>query len=146
VLGPGELIGLGSGWAMGHSQISLQKHESIQTESLRGGLCDGRCKLPIPEATKTIDWTDPRFEALVEVTSRAAQDLRERADRLIDTFIGLSFEDSNPYTVGSILTKPDAIEPFTKAGHKGYSDLNRVELDCARAIDIVGFTWVRNPL
>jgi len=43
------------------------------------------------------------------------------------------------------LTNPDAVEPFANAGHEGYSDLNTVELDCARAIDGLGHRWVRNP-
>lgn len=148
VVGPGELskalqrVGDGSA-----AQVFTEKREHSNRVVARWVI--RRAMLAAyPEATKTIDWTDPRFEVLIEVTSRAANDLRDRADRLVDTFIdnvGLSFEESNPYTVTTILTNPDALEPFVNAGHIGYSDLNTVELDCARAIDGLGFKWVRNP-
>lgn len=101
-----------------------------------------------PEAVKTVDWADPRFEARVEITSRAANHLRAEAERLVDVYLAnveLAFEDANQYTVTSVITKPDHIEKFKYAAHAGYSDLNPLELEFARAIDETELLWVRNP-
>jgi type III restriction enzyme len=102
-----------------------------------------------PEAVKTIDWADPKFEARVEITSIAAQQLREDAEGLVDTYLShaeLAFEDSNPYTVGAVFVRPDATHKFTNAIHDGYSDLNAPELAVAHEIDGTGLTWARNPV
>ncbi len=102
-----------------------------------------------PEAAKTVDWADPKFEAKVEITSVAAHQLREDAERLVDTYLShaeLAFEDFNPYVVSAVMTKPDAMESFVNSGHEGYSDLNGPELDVAREIDATGHPWVRNPV
>ncbi len=102
-----------------------------------------------PEAAKTVDWADPKFEAKVEITSIAAQQLREDAEKLVDTYLShaeLAFEDFNPYVVSAVTTKPDAIEVFSNAAHDGYSDLNPGELEVAREIDNTSYKWVRNPV
>jgi type III restriction enzyme len=102
-----------------------------------------------PEAVKTIDWADPKFEARVEITSVAAQQLREDAERLVDTYLShaeLAFEDSNPYTVGAVYVRPDATHKFNNSVHESYSDLNTPELAVAHEIDGTGHTWVRNPV
>lgn len=101
-----------------------------------------------PEAAKTVDWADPKFEAKVEITSIAAQQLREDAEKIVDTYLShaeLAFEDFNPYVVSAVISKPDSIELFTNSAHDGYSDLNGPELDVAREIDATGFQWTRNP-
>ena len=102
-----------------------------------------------PEAAKTVDWADAKFEAKVEITSIAAQQLRGDAERLVDTYLShaeLAFEDFNPYSVGAILTRPDAVETFSNSLHAGYSDLNNVEMDVARILDSTGHLWARNPV
>lgn len=101
-----------------------------------------------PEAVKTIDWADPRFEARVEITSRAALHLRAEAERMVDAYLDnadLAFEASNPYRVGSVIAKPDGLRRFTNSVHEGYSDLNELEVEIAEAIDATGLRWVRNP-
>ncbi|MCV0416576.1 MAG: restriction endonuclease [Brevundimonas sp.] len=101
-----------------------------------------------PEAVKTVDWADRRFDARVEVTSPAAQHLRDQAERLVDVFLEnaeLAFETTNPYTVDAVLTRPDQTVRFNNALHEGYSDLNGVELEFARAIDALELPWSRNP-
>lgn len=102
-----------------------------------------------PEAAKTVDWADPKFEVRVEVTSVAAAALREVAERLVDIFLEnseLTFEDANPYVVSSVLARPDSLELFNNALHEGYSDLKPNELQVARAIDATGLIWCRNPV
>jgi type III restriction enzyme len=101
-----------------------------------------------PEAVKTVDWADPRFDARVEVTSPAAHQLREQGEKLVDVFLEhaeLAFETTNPYAVGAVLTRPDQLHRFSNSIHDGYSDLNAVELEFAQAIDQLGLKWARNP-
>lgn len=101
-----------------------------------------------PEAAKTVDWADSKFEARIEVTSRAAVDLRDKAERLVDTYLAnadLAFEGTNLYKVSSVLVKPDELERFKNSGHEGYSDLSDFELRFAHAIDDTSYKWVRNP-
>ena len=102
-----------------------------------------------PEAAKTVDWADPKFEAKIEITSIAAQQLRGDAERLVDTYLSnaeLAFEDYNPFTVGAVLTRPDTMETFSNSVHDGYSDLNGPELEVARELDTIGVPWARNPV
>lgn len=102
-----------------------------------------------PEAAKTVDWANPKFEAKIEVTSLAAQQLRVDAEHLVDIYLSnaeLAFEDQNPYSVGAILTRPDAVEHFANSLHAGYSDLNELEAQIARALDATGHAWARNPV
>jgi type III restriction enzyme len=101
-----------------------------------------------PEVVKTIDWADNRFDAKVEITSIAATVLRSEAEHLVDSYLencDLTFEEENPYTVGSVLINPNKLEKFEHSLHEGYSDLSPFELPFARAIDSLGVTWVRNP-
>ena len=102
-----------------------------------------------PEAAKTVDWADPKFEAKVEITSVAAQQLRKDAEKIVDTYLShaeLAFEDQNPYVVSAVITRPDELENFSNSAHEGYSDLNGLEVDVAREIDALGYRWTRNPV
>lgn len=99
-----------------------------------------------PEAVKPTEF-DTRFDALVEITSPAATLLRSAADDLVDIFLSnseLTFEESYPYKVGSVLVNPAKARPFRNALHDSY-DLNPLELEVAEAIDDTGCDWVRNP-
>ncbi len=101
-----------------------------------------------PEAVKTVDWADPRFDARVEVTSSAAYHLREQSEALVDAYLAnaeLAFEDANPYRMSSVLVKPDQLQRFQNSVHEGYSDLNLLELEFANTIDRTGLVWARNP-
>jgi type III restriction enzyme len=51
----------------------------------------------------------------------------------------------DPYEVGPILVHPDNIKTFTNSLHEGYSDLNKLELAFALALDDTGQDWCRNP-
>jgi len=104
-----------------------------------------------PEVIKSIDWSDPRFDATVEITSPAHGALKTSADRLVDIFLDLSdltFERENQYTVGPVLLD-SSVKPysFKRAVHKAYTDLNSTELGFAQAIDHLDppVIWARNP-
>lgn len=100
-----------------------------------------------PEAVKAIDWSDPRFDARVEITSSAAAALRESSEKLVNAYIEnseLVFEEENPYKVGPVLTNPKKAKKYKNALHAAY-DLNEFEHEIASAIDDTGFAWARNP-
>ncbi|MGD0643262.1 MAG: DEAD/DEAH box helicase family protein [Roseiarcus sp.] len=100
-----------------------------------------------PEAAKAIDWTDPRFDARVEITSAAATALRESSEKLVNAYIEhseLVFEEENPYKVGPVLINPKKATKYKNALHAAY-DLNEFEHTIASAIDDTGFKWARNP-
>lgn len=101
-----------------------------------------------PEAAKAIDWADNRFDARVEITSKAAIALRSDAETLVDIYLEnseLVFEEENLYRVGSMLVNPAKAKHFSNALHDAY-DLNPFELEVAEALDETGFDWVRNPV
>nr|WP_294552939.1 hypothetical protein [uncultured Rhodopila sp.] len=99
-----------------------------------------------PEAVKPIEF-DARFDALVEVTSQAASVLRSAAEDLVDIYLAnseLTFEESFPYAVGTVLANPAKAKPFQNALHDSY-ELRSLEQEIAEAIDEVGVDWCRNP-
>jgi len=101
-----------------------------------------------PDVVKTIDWADERFDACVELTSPAADRLREHAERMVDLYLShseLTYEAENPYTVGPVPVNPIKMRKFKHALHEGYSDLNSFELSVAHAIDRLRAPWARNP-
>lgn len=101
-----------------------------------------------PEVAKTIDWSAPKLGAKVELTSPAADYLRQQAERLVDIYLDeteLRYEVENPYTVGPVLVNQAKLKTFSHSLHEGYSDLNQFELEVAYALDQTGHTWARNP-
>ncbi len=101
-----------------------------------------------PEVVKTIDWSNPKFDARIEITSVAAASLRDAAEKLVDAYLensDLAFEEENPYTVGPVLINPAKLETFENALHEGYSDMNGKEIEFARALESAGVLWARNP-
>jgi len=104
-------------------------------------------KALFPRAAAAVEWDDPRFDAPVEITSRAAQALREDAEKLVDAFLEgshLVFEEGNPYTVGALYVNPTRAQPFANALHDSY-DLNGLEQEVADQLDVTGYSWARNP-
>jgi type III restriction enzyme len=100
-----------------------------------------------PEAAKAIDWADPRFDARIEITSAAANALRDAAEKLADAYVEhseLVFEEDNPYRVGPALVNPKKAKKYKNALHPAY-DLNEFEHEIASAIDDTGLPWTRNP-
>jgi type III restriction enzyme len=100
-----------------------------------------------PRAVAAVQWDDPRFDAPVEITSRAAQVLREDGEKLVDAFLEGSrpvFEEGNPYTVGALYVNPAKAHAFSNALHDEY-DLNDLEQLVANELDLTGYPWTRNP-
>ncbi|MBX5024476.1 DEAD/DEAH box helicase [Rhizobium lentis] len=149
VLGPGELTRAVQqiGEKTGAAVETIQKEHSNRI--VARWLIRRHMQSRYPEAVKTVDWADPKFDVLVEVTSAAAGALRAEAERLVDVYLSeaeLAFEDSNLYTVPMIFARSENLEAFENAIHEGYSDLNPGEIEIARAIDKTGLLWARNPV
>ena len=101
-----------------------------------------------PRAAMAIDLTDSKFDARIDVTSRAAHDLKIAAERLVDTYLQnstLAFEDDNLYTVGPVVVNPKSTTTFANSLHESYSDISPSEMIYAEAIDATGCLWARNP-
>lgn len=101
-----------------------------------------------PEVAKTIDWANGKFDARVELTSLAAANLREKAEKLVDVYLEnceLTYEEDNLFHFGPVLVNPARYHQYTNALHDGYGDLNDLESRFATAIDATGLKWVRNP-
>lgn len=92
----------------------------------------------------------PKFDALVEYSSPAAEVIREAAEKIAEAYADNSVIVQNglddPYEVGP--AQNDADKKFTRfqnAVHAGYGGLNDFELEFAKAIDKSRKVWCRNP-
>ncbi len=96
-----------------------------------------------------VDIEDPKFDALIEASSPAAEHIRETARKVVEAYIqhSLVFQDDagHPYSVGPIAVDSNGGETFKKSLHERYSGLNGFELRFARAIDKTQRVWTRNP-
>lgn len=94
------------------------------------------------------NWADPKFDARIQINSRAAQELRDAADQLVDLYLDHTrfiCEAENPHQVGPVMVRPEKLVRFNNALHEGYSDLNPDEEAVARCLDQTGYVWARNP-
>lgn len=101
-----------------------------------------------PEVAAAVDWSEPKFNAAIEITSSAASQLRRDADDIVEAYLShsdLSTEDGNPFTVGPVSVNPTKAKPFLNAIHASY-DLNPLEQEIADEIDATGLDWCRNPV
>ncbi|NBJ09329.1 DEAD/DEAH box helicase family protein [Microvirga arsenatis] len=96
-----------------------------------------------------VDIELPKFDAMVEIASPAAQHVRDVAAQVVDAYIEhsriLQNEDDIPYSVKPIAVDPGKAVTFNNALHPRYSGLNDFELDIARALDRTQRVWCRNP-
>jgi type III restriction enzyme len=101
-----------------------------------------------PRALEVTPSDDEKFDAKVELGSKADKHLRETAKKVVDLYLDhvrLRQRAHNAYGVGAVLTDPTKLVKFKNALHEGYSGLNKLEEEFARAIDLVHLPWVRNP-
>lgn len=103
-----------------------------------------------PKAARLCDIEHPKFDALVEYNSAAADLLRESADKVTEAYVQHSAIVQNaldhPYVVEGIPVDEGDFTKFSSAIHEGYSDLNDLELEFAHAIDKTKRVWCRNPV
>lgn len=102
-----------------------------------------------PKAIHLCDIEHPKFDALVEYHSTAADHIREVAEKVVEAYIEHSVIVQNsldhPYEVKSIAVDPAKLVRFKNGLHEGYSDLNELEKAFAAAIDRTKKAWCRNP-
>ncbi|MDF0554446.1 DEAD/DEAH box helicase family protein [Kamptonema sp. UHCC 0994] len=95
------------------------------------------------------DIEHPKFDALVEYYSPAADSIRDAAKNIINAYIQNSEIVQNaldhPYRVEKIAVDENTLVRFHNSIHEGYSDLNGFELEFAKAIDKTKRVWCRNP-
>jgi type III restriction enzyme len=101
------------------------------------------------KAENLCDIEQPRFDALIEYNSSAADHIRERANEVIEAYIEHSVvvqnSDDTPYTIAEVpYTDGDFVE-YSNAVHEGYSGLNKFEKAFADALDKTKRVWCRNP-
>lgn len=90
----------------------------------------------------------PKFDALIEYHSPAADHMRQAAQRVVAAYLSNSRIIQNAlgaWYVPGVNVDPAATVKFTNAVHDGYSGLNNFELEFARAIDRTKRVWFRNP-
>lgn len=97
-----------------------------------------------------VDIENPKFDAMIELSSPAAEHVRQKAREVVSAYIQHSVIFQNdvdrPYSVGPIAIDPTASEEFKRALHSKYSGLNSLEIKFARALDRTQRVWARNPV
>ncbi|MGV3138165.1 DEAD/DEAH box helicase family protein [Brevibacillus agri] len=100
------------------------------------------------KAVNLCDIEDPKFDAMIEYHSRAAEHIREAARKVVRAYIDYSSviqNDFSSYKVSDIQYNPSEVTRFKNALHEGYSGLNKLEKKFATAIDSTKRVWLRNP-
>lgn len=97
-----------------------------------------------------VDIEEPKFDAMIELSSPAADHLRAKAQEVVAAYIEHSVIFQNdvdsPYSVGPVAIDPGANEEFKRSLHVRYSGLNALEVKFARALDRTQRVWARNPV
>ncbi|MBZ0329685.1 DEAD/DEAH box helicase family protein [Halomonas sp. ANAO-440] len=97
-----------------------------------------------------VDIEEPKFDAMIELSSPAADHMRAKAQEVVSAYIQHSviFQNDvdNPYYVGPIAIDPNSSEQFKRSLHGSYSGLNPLEVKFARALDRTQRVWARNPV
>lgn len=101
------------------------------------------------KAAHLCDIEHPKFDVFVEYNSPAASLIREQADKVADAYLEHSVVVQNanddPYEVGTIYVDETKLIRFKNAIHEGYSGLNELEKEFAKALDATKKPWCRNP-
>jgi len=100
-----------------------------------------------PEALHVAGSDHEKFDAKVEVGSRAYRAMERLADDVVKAYFQyarLRQRPHNPYVVGDIIANASKIQRFNNSLHVGYASLNPLEQAFAEALDTVGVSWARN--
>lgn len=101
-----------------------------------------------PAARVVCDLDDERFSRQIHLGSRAAKQVETLGSALVTAFlqhVSLGVFPKDPVLVGPVSYDADKKETFSNALHPAYSGLNKLERECALAIDALGWPWYRNP-
>jgi type III restriction enzyme len=100
------------------------------------------------KALNLCDIEDVKFDALIEYNSRAAEHMRESANKVVSAYLDNSIviqNFANPIEVPPINVDLSKLVKFKNSLHDGYSDLNSFEREFAIALDRSKKLWFRNP-
>lgn len=101
-----------------------------------------------PKAIHLCDIEHPKLDALIEYNSPAADHIREAARKVVKAYVDHSRvvqSSFSPKEIPAVHVDPADVTDFTFAIHAGYSGLNSLELEFARALDRTQRVWFRNP-
>lgn len=99
------------------------------------------------KAITLCDIADPRFDAFVEYNSKAANNIRELANKIANIYRERSRIVQAPFDqqeIGPVFNGSDS-KPFNNGIHPRYGDLNGFEYKFALELDKIGLPWMRNP-
>ena len=101
------------------------------------------------QALGVVNQAEAKLDATIGVGSPAYHQVCTLAEQVVDTYVKnvrLSQRKDNPYKVGAITARPGETATFENAAHAGYSGLRASnELPFAKALDVTGMIWARNP-
>lgn len=93
------------------------------------------------------DYSNTKFDALIEYSSNAKSYLQDYAKKIADVYRKKSVIVQNSLDtveVGDVFVNGEGLE-FKHSVHQRYSDFNNFERDFANELDKVGLKWLRNP-
>jgi len=99
------------------------------------------------KAITLCDLADPKFDALVEYNSNAANYVRGLADQIVGIYRNRSRIVQVPWDtqlVGTVFDGKDS-KDFNNGLHQRYSGFNDFEMKFASELDLIGLMWMRNP-
>lgn len=99
-------------------------------------------------AINLCDIEHPKFDALIEFTSLAAEHIRESARKVVSAYLDnsmISHSSAGASPVPSVMVDPVSSVEFSFSVHDRYSGLNGFERDFADALDKTQRVWFRNP-
>jgi type III restriction enzyme len=99
-------------------------------------------------AVNLCDTELPKFDALIEYNSIAAESIIEKAHEVIRSYIEHSIviqDSAHTDIVPEIYIDPNKATEFKYSLHPKYSDFNNLELKFAKELDKAKKLWFRNP-
>jgi type III restriction enzyme len=101
------------------------------------------------KAAHLCDIEQSKFDIFVEYNSPAASLVREQANKVADAYLEHSVIVQNalddPYIVGSVYVDESKLIKYKSSIHEGYSGMNELEKEFAKALDKTKKPWCRNP-
>jgi type III restriction enzyme len=101
-----------------------------------------------PPASKVIDLTDKKFNALIGFGSRAYKHLTEKTNEIINVYLEeaeLKQSENETFPISPISLYDKKYRFFKNSIHEKYSGLNELEEEFVDELDKFNFPWCRNP-
>jgi type III restriction enzyme len=101
-----------------------------------------------PNVVNLCDTELPKFDALIEYNSRAAESIIGKAHEVIKAYITYSVviqDSAHTDIIPEIYIDPKKAKEFNYSLHPQYSDFNTPELKFAQELDKTKKLWFRNP-